>query len=429
MKENSINILLIEDDPDFARLASNVLASSTDPKIEFDHSETLQIGLDLLGKNQYDLILLDLNLPDSSNINTVAKACDNTEIPIIILTATDDESTAIQAMQMGAQDFILKSSLDRALLLRSIQYAIERKKFEVNLRETKEYFRLLIENALDLIAVLETDSTINYVSPSHKRILGYDDDELIGKRGFDFIHPDDFESVQRTLNDGLNEPHLVHTVEYRFKHKDGRWVTLESIGKMFSPETGEAKIVVNSRDITERKKMEETLRNLSITDDLTGLYNRRGFLTLAEHLIKTAERASQDIFLILIDLDDLKKINDEFGHKEGDQALMDIAYIIKQTFRGSDVIARISGDEFVILASDTSGNIIEAITDRLATNLEIFNLNKKRPYKLGISYGVARYSESDANSLDRLLVIADELMYRHKNSKNSSRANAARDIS
>jgi diguanylate cyclase (GGDEF)-like protein len=176
-------------------------------------------------------------------------------------------------------------------------------------------------------------------------------------------------------------------------------------------------VVVNSRDVTERKKMEERLRSLSITDDLTGLYNRRGFLTFADHHIKAAERRKEQSLLILIDLDGLKQINDAFGHNIGDQALIDTATVIKQTFRNSDVTARVSGDEFVALTTDADGKGAESIKKRLYENVDAHNAKGMRPYKLSMSLGIAAHNPSTSGSIDRLLLKADELMYAEKNKK------------
>jgi diguanylate cyclase (GGDEF)-like protein len=163
--------------------------------------------------------------------------------------------------------------------------------------------------------------------------------------------------------------------------------------------------------------MEERLRSLSITDDLTGLYNRRGFLTFADHHIKAAERRKERVLLILIDLDGLKQINDAYGHNIGDQALIDAAQLIKQTFRNSDVTARISGDEFVVVTTDSDGNGEEAIKRRIKENLNSYNSQAAKPYRLSFSYGIAKFDPRIPSSIDRLLVKADELMYASKNNK------------
>lgn len=429
--ERNINILLIEDNHDYAQLINRIISNESSNLMEVKHHETFAEGFKRLSEGDIDLVLLDLELPDNSNIDKIVQIHVSTDVPIIVLTGTDDEQVAIKSVQMGAQDYLMKSNLDSRLLVRSIRYAIERKKVDDKLKRTEERFRLLIENAVDLIAILDLDGTINYASPSHNRVLGYDEHDLLGRKAFEFIHPEDLPAVVEIFSKGIQhignedfDQDMSYSAEFRFRHKDGYWVTLESFGKLYPPDSGEIGIIVNSRDVTERKKMEESLRNLSVTDDLTNLYNRRGFMSYAEHHIRTADRKNERMMLILIDLDDLKKINDAYGHNEGDMALIDTAEVIKDTFRKSDLIARVSGDEFVVLTTDTKINATEAIRIRLLKNIDAHNAKQKRLYKLSLSFGIAVYEPENPSSIDRLIVKADELMYKekHKKDEHSERA-------
>lgn len=174
-------------------------------------------------------------------------------------------------------------------------------------------------------------------------------------------------------------------------------------------------------DITERKKIQDKLHELSIIDELTGLYNRRGFFTLAEQQIKVATRLNQRITLIYADLDGMKQINDNYGHAEGDQALIDTANIFKLTFRASDIIARIGGDEFAALVLENHEDAGITIENRFSDNLLSHNLNSDKPYPLSISLGVVRFEPDQARSLDKLLAQADKLMYEQKQQKQLSR--------
>lgn len=417
MADETIKILLIEDNLDYAQLIKRILTKKSPDSMDVEHHDTFAGGFGRAQKGEIDLILLDLDLPDSGNIDTLQAIKEATEVPIIVLTGTDDENLALRAVQMGAQDYLMKGQVDARLLVRSIRYAIERKKADDALKNTEERFKLMIENVLDLITILDVDGSMKYVSPSHRRILGYEDEELLGRRVFDFVHPEDFPRVFDIFTQGLQNADRLYSAEFRVRHKDGYWLTIESIGKLCPPELGGLGVVVNSRDVTERKKMEERLRSLSITDDLTGLYNRRGFLTFADHHIKAAERRKEQSLLILIDLDGLKQINDAFGHNIGDQALIDTATVIKQTFRNSDVTARVSGDEFVALTSDADGKGAESIKKRLYENVDAHNAKGMRPYKLSMSLGIASYNPGTSGSIDRLLLKADELMYAEKNKK------------
>lgn len=179
--------------------------------------------------------------------------------------------------------------------------------------------------------------------------------------------------------------------------------------------------------INSYRRMEAEIISLSITDSLTGLHNRRGFLTLAEQQLKLSQRTKRGVLLFFADLDDLKCINDTLGHEEGDQALIDMAAILRETFRSSDIIARIGGDEFAlltdefaILSIDAEEKEPEIIINRLQDRIDRHNHQANRKYKLSISIGCAFYNPENPLSIDKLMARADKLMYEQKKSKKSS---------
>jgi diguanylate cyclase (GGDEF)-like protein/PAS domain S-box-containing protein len=175
--------------------------------------------------------------------------------------------------------------------------------------------------------------------------------------------------------------------------------------------------VVAHTNITELKEMEEKMHNLSITDSLTGLYNRRGFFSLAEKQIKVARRMNRTLLLFSVDLDGLKEINDKFGHQEGDLALVATANILMATYRESDIIARIGGDEFAIIQTGAVEGSIDVITARLKKNLEHHNAIGNRRFSLSMSFGTAWYYPENPRSIDELLAQADIMMYKQKRLK------------
>ena len=160
-------------------------------------------------------------------------------------------------------------------------------------------------------------------------------------------------------------------------------------------------------------KAEEALLALSLTDELTGLFNRRRFFVLTEQYLKVAIRTKKRSLLLYIDMDELKWINDHYGHNEGDRALIDLSNILKKTFRESDIIARIGGDEFVALLESTVEND-EILITRLSENIKDYNAKQTRHYKLSVSVGVAQFDPENPISTDDLLSKADALMYAQK---------------
>jgi len=165
--------------------------------------------------------------------------------------------------------------------------------------------------------------------------------------------------------------------------------------------------------------LDRELRYLALSDDLTCLYNRRGFFAAATQLLKLAHRNAQRLLLFFCDVNNLKKINDSFGHREGDLALIRVADAFEQTFRDSDIVARISGDEFAVLAMEASGQSQDLILSRLEKNLKISSASEKR-YELSLSVGVARFDPKRAVSLGELMSQADEAMYEQKRNRPGS---------
>lgn len=159
--------------------------------------------------------------------------------------------------------------------------------------------------------------------------------------------------------------------------------------------------------------IERELRYLALTDDLTCLYNRRGFFAAATHQLKVARRNGQSLLLLFCDVDGLKEINDSLGHREGDLALVRAADVLEESFRDSDIVARLSGDEFAVLAPEASDRNLEMLLHRLRTNLDRANANEPR-YELSISVGAARFDPEHPVALGELMAEADRAMYAEK---------------
>ena len=164
----------------------------------------------------------------------------------------------------------------------------------------------------------------------------------------------------------------------------------------------------------ERNSLIQQLKSISITDELTGLYNRRGFLMLARKQLELAARMNNTMWLIYMDVDDMKWINDNLGHREGDSALSETANIIKQTFRESDILARIGGDEFAVVASEDSKAGADGMLSRILTELANFNAKENRAYQLSVSIGAVLCAARPDCDISMLLTKADKLMYEQK---------------
>jgi diguanylate cyclase (GGDEF)-like protein len=172
---------------------------------------------------------------------------------------------------------------------------------------------------------------------------------------------------------------------------------------------------------TELKKVNEALRTLVLRDDLTGLYNRRGFMMFAEQHLKLARRTSQELLVVFLDLDGLKQINDVFGHQEGDRALAKTAKILKEAFhRDLDLIARLGGDEFVVLTMDSLHQSSQGIYLRLQKHLNIINTDISPPYSLSFCIGVTHFNPRSRTTIDDLIAEADEGLYQRKRARTAA---------
>lgn len=287
----------------------------------------------------------------------------------------------------------------------------ERKQAEEELRESEKRFRMLSEVAFDGIAITEQGIFLE-VNKEFAKIFRYIPPELIGDHVSKLIAPECLDDVLQKILSGYDKPY--ETVCLR---KDGKRFPVEVSAKSF-PYKDRILRITAIRDISKRKQIETQLREATITDDLTGLFNRRGFFTMAEKQCKIANRMKKKMSLFYLDVDDLKTMNDQFGHNAGDQALMDTATILRKTFRESDIIGRTGGDEFAVVLTEVSGTDIEnTIISHIHDNLRMQNARDSRDYTLSFSIGMAHCDPEHPCSFDKLLSRADALMQEEKKNK------------
>lgn len=261
MKEPQIHILLVEDNPADARLLQLLLSEKSSFPSHWTHVQRLSDATDSLKASKPDVVLLDLSLPDGQGLDTLTSLQSNAPyLPIIVITGTDDESLAVNAMHAGAQDYLVKGHIDGELLARTLRYSIERKQAEEELAGRERRFRALLENAPDGIALLGLDGKLQQVTPSVQQILGYSIEESVGQDPAQFTHPDDLPHLLELLSNLIQNPGEVVRTVYRFRHKDGSWRWLESAISNLLSEPSVRAIVFNYRDITERRQAEEHIQ-------------------------------------------------------------------------------------------------------------------------------------------------------------------------
>lgn len=298
----------------------------------------------------------------------------------------------------------------------------ERHQIQLDKQISDRRLRLVTENALDIIMVLAGDGRIQYISPSVRRVLGYEPEERIGRAAFELIHVDDVLDVEGAFIQMLGSPGPGQPIEFRHAHRDGSWRMLEAVPNNLISDPAVGAIVITLRDVTDRRLAEEALRvsqerlaHEALHDALTGLPNRAYFMDRLDECIARAHRRKDDLFAVLfLDLDRFKVVNDSLGHLTGDLLLTAIARRLETCLRPGDSVARLGGDEFTILLDhleqpDDAMRVADRVEQSLA---EPFNLNGHEVYT-GASVGIALSTSGYARAED-CLRDADTAMYRAK---------------
>ncbi len=290
----------------------------------------------------------------------------------------------------------------------------QRKKAEQSLVTERNFSKAVINSLPDIFYCFDESGKFLLWNKNYEKVSGYSAEEISQRSVFDFFIGKDKKAIYETVREVFEQGQA--TVEANLIHKDNSKVPYFFTGTQAEID-GKLYLLGTGMDISGRKEMEEELHALSLSDDLTGLYNRRGFMTLAEQELRIARRMKRGVILLYADLDRLKRINDDFGHQEGDSLIVESARFLQDLFRESDIIARIGGDEFVVFSIQTTDTSVETIKGRFEEYLADFNNNRKKPYDLSISIGIVHYKDDCPGTVEELLAEADVLMYKHKKSK------------
>jgi diguanylate cyclase (GGDEF)-like protein/PAS domain S-box-containing protein len=304
-----------------------------------------------------------------------------------------------------------------------IQLFTEHVRVEEELREIEARYKALFYRTLYCIYIYDLEGRFLDVNEATLTLLEYSREEMLSLQLSSIIGEEQGPSAQKLLEEIQENGSQKKPMEFKFRKKTGGEVWVEVETSVLHRDGKPYAIQGIARDITARKKGEEELRALSLVDELTHLYNRRGFFTLGEQQLKIAHRMKKEMLLLFADVDNLKWINDNLGHPEGDQALIDTANVLRETFRDSDIIARFGGDEFVVLAIETPEVSHEILTARLQENLKSYNAKRNSLYALSLSTGVARYTPENPMTFQELLAQADASMYANKGNRHHAHSN------
>ena len=454
--EKPIRVLILEDTATDAEMMEEELREAG---IAFISKRVMaeQEYLHELDNFSPDLILSDYNLPQYDGASALLAAKTRSpEVPFILVTGALGEERAIDIFTRGANDYVMKGRLQRLVpaVQRALAGAAEikaRKGAEEALKKAHDELEIIVEKRTaelqkEIAERMRSEELLRLAvdaagqgtwdwniltdemlwSERCKILYGIRPDAEVTREKFlEAIHPDDRDQIVQAGKRAL-EQKTDYDVEMRVLWPDGATHWIAAKGRYFYDEDGRAvRMSGMAWDITLRKHYEEEIRTLSNTDELTGLYNRRGFLTLAEQELKRAERTKKGMLFIYADLDGMKTINDTFGHQRGDEALVEAAGLLREVFRESDIIARIGGDEFALLVAETPTAYANLVKTRLQRRISARNASANRPYTLSLSMGVAHYDPHRPVPLNKLISRADSAMYAGKRHRKVVRKGAA----
>lgn len=281
-------------------------------------------------------------------------------------------------------------------------------------------FKTILESAIHAIVVVDDRGLITEWPSQAELLCGWSHNDIIGKPISTIMPPKHRQSHETSLPmvlSGKRGKMFGKKIETTILSSNKFEVSVELAVSMTKiGDHQEFHLFIN--DITERKNYEAKLHKMSVTDELTGLLNRRGFMTIADRQLKLAHRNKNDIFLLYVDFDNMKWINDTHGHPVGDNALIETGEILTNTFREVDVIGRVGGDEFIVMMTDHNNEQIEKmVMARLEKRITEANNQQNRKFKIMLSIGTVHYDHSEVYSIEDLMLKADKLMYENKRNK------------
>lgn len=406
-----MKILLVEDNAGDARLLRASLAEGQVAGVDLVHVTRLAQAIACVGRERFDVVLLDLSLPDGHGRDTFARMNAHAAgTPIVVLTGLDDEGLAFGLVQAGAQDYVVKAELDGRTLLRSLRYAIERKKTETELRLAAKVFECTLEG----IVIADAEARILSVNHAFTALTGFTQDEMQGTSLWDIgAGPHDvgfFDEVRM---------HLAQGGQWRgeFLNRCKRGASFPSwlsISVVETPQGSVSHHVAVFTEVSALKLSEQRLQHLAHHDPLTGLPNRVLFHDRLEQSIHRSQRDGRPFALMFVDMDRFKLINDSLGHAVGDGLLQAVASRLKACLREVDTVARLGGDEFAVIVSDLQQREdATVVAEKIVATLGMpYQLDRHEVF-VTPSIGVTLYPDGHMDQA-RLLESADVAMYRAK---------------
>ncbi|HXX10060.1 MAG TPA: EAL domain-containing protein [Burkholderiales bacterium] len=428
--------ILVVDDEARLRYSLKRLLESNGRQI--DECATGGEAVAALSRQHYDLVLLDLRLPDMTGLQVMDRLKTRlASMTVIVVSADDVIDSAIGALRLGAYDFVRKPYQPEELL-NTVNNALQRRALEqsharisARLEQSERLHRYLVDHSPDIIYTVNEDGQFTYLNPTVAAMLGYPNEELIGRHYSSIIHEDDRDRARYAFCERRTGERASRNVELRLKRRpsgaageaedeEHLTIALSATGVYVEQNPGEGRRLRFlgsygvARDITERKRAEERISFQAYHDLLTQLPNRALFKDRLSVALTQAQRSGRLVAVLFIDLDRFKLINDSLGHAEGDELLKGVAGRLQSCVRRSDTLARLGGDEFTILLPDLSDPedaalISQKVIDELRRPLTVGG----QEVRATASIGIALYP-NDGSEAESLVKHADIAMYHVK---------------
>jgi diguanylate cyclase (GGDEF)-like protein/PAS domain S-box-containing protein len=332
------------------------------------------------------------------------------------------ETTTAPQIEPGILAVAVASAASILLLLGLVTAFFDRKLARLTAQEaellmqSEERLRALHRNASDIVAILDRDGAFTYEASSALRILGLATEDMVGRRLADFVTPDQIEGLVGFLDMLRSGNDAEQMIELRVRHADGSFRDMEVFGRNLLDDPAIRGVVVNMRDISNRKRLMAELERLSETDLLTNTLNRRGFMNLATPAFERARRSGETLSFVMIDIDRFKSVNDSYGHAAGDMVLAMIAEGCRNHIRSADILGRFGGEEFLILLAGATLAEAERVIARLQLAIrESCVPTIKGEVSVTASFGIATVDPGEID-LETAIRLADEALYEAKNS-------------
>ena len=413
-------LLLIEDNPGDARLLREMLDEEGSRDTEVTHVECMREAEALLAEREFELILLDLGLPDAQGLEAVRRAhAAAPRSPLVVLTGQDDESLALNALQEGAEDYLVKGKIETRGLLRALRYAVERKVLEEALFAEKERALVSLKCIGDAVLCTDLEGRITFLNLVGERTTGWSLHDAVGRPRAEVLHVLDglgreVSRDQMPMAVDLDQTlHLPST--WTLVRRDGREIPIEGSAAPIHDREGKASgAVVVFRDVSAARALALQMTHSAEHDFLTGLPNRMLLNDRVGQAIAVAPRHRKKVAVLFIDLDGFKHINDSLGHTSGDKLLQSIAARLVANVRAPDTVSRQGGDEFVVLLSEVERWEEAAVAAKrmLRTVAEPHSIDD-HDLHISASIGVSVYPD-DGMDAETLIKNADTAMYQAK---------------